>query len=181
MKRNISVFILLILLASSFKYRTKTRQTTQPLITAGFNHSNPAPINPVSSFDAAIADLQKANREMAKGNPALFKSLWSHQDDVTSFGVGNMDLKGWKAVEANLAVASSASPGAVTYTFEKIASEEGADQGYLLQKEHYRFPDGRRVDLNVTLLFRKENNSWKIIHRHADHILPEDQSDKTSK
>lgn len=171
MKRNISVFILLILLASSFKYRTKTKHPTQPLITAGFNHSSPAPINPVSSFDAAIADLQKANREMAKGNPVLFRSLWSNQDDVTSFGVAQIDSKEWKAVEA----------GNVAYTFEKIASEEGADQGYLLQKEHYRFPDGSKVDLNVTLLFRKENNTWKIVHRHADHITLAEQSDKTSK
>jgi ketosteroid isomerase-like protein len=181
MKRNISVFILLILLASSFKYRTKTRQTTQPLITAGYNHNNPAPVNPVSSFDAAVADLQKANREMAKGNPDLFKSLWSHQDDVTSFGTGNTDSKGWKAVEATLSVIENPNPGAVAYTFEKISSEESATQGYLLQKEHYRFPDGRKADLYVTVLFRKENNTWKIVHRHADHISPAEQSDKTSK
>ncbi|OJV20338.1 MAG: hypothetical protein BGO21_13335 [Dyadobacter sp. 50-39] len=184
MKRNISVFILLILLASSFKYRSMTRQNAQPVITAGYDSkSTQAPKGlAVSSLDAAVADLQKANLEMAKGNPALFKSLWSRQDDVTIFdGAENMDSQGWKAVEASLNHAVSAPSKGVTYTYEKVASQEGAAQGYLIQKEHYRFADGRVADLHVTLLFRKENNVWKIAHRHADPIAADAKSDKTSK
>ncbi|MCF0070340.1 nuclear transport factor 2 family protein [Dyadobacter sp. CY261] len=182
MKRNISVFILLILLASSFKYRTKTRAITQPVITAGYD--SPAyPKGAVkSSMDAAVADLQKANHELAKGNPALFKSLWSHRDDVTIFGgVGNADSKGWSAVEASLNNAGHVPAQEVVYTFEKIASQEELTQGYLIQKEHYRFADGRRADLHVTILFRKENNVWKIAHRHADPIASVAKSDKTAK
>lgn len=182
MKRNISVFILLILLASSFKYRTKTRETAQPPVTAGFSTKSPAKGITKTSMDAAIADLQKANLEMAKGNPALFKSLWSHQDDVTIFGgAANADSKGWKAVEASLNNEGLATGKDVTYTYEKVASEEGAAQGYLIQKEHYRFADGRKADLHVTVLYRKENNVWKIAHRHANPIATEAKSDKTSK
>lgn len=181
MKRNISVFILLILLASSFKYRTKTRETAQPVITAGYDNPLPYNGNAVSSLDAAIADLQKANREMAKGNAALFKSLWSHQDDVTAFGgKDNSDSKGWKAVEASLN-AGAVPAKDVVYTFENLARQEGTDQGYLIQKEHYRFSDGRKADLHVTVLFRKENNIWKITHRHADPIDEVEKSDKTAK
>lgn len=182
MKRNISVFILLILLASSFKYRTKTRETNQPIITAGYN--NPAQHQGAakSSLDAAIADVQKANGEMAKGNPAFYKSLWSHADDVTIFsGAENADSKGWNAVEASLNAASQIPSTDVVYTYEKIASQEGVNQGYLIQKEHYRFADGRKADLHVTLLFRKENNVWKIVHRHADPIAVNGKSDKTAK
>lgn len=182
MKRNISVFILLILLASSFKYRTMTRENAQPVITAGYG-SNHIPKGMVaSSLDAAVADLHKANLEMAKGNPAFFKSLWSHQDDVTMFGgIANVDSKGWKAVEASLSNAGSIPAKDVTYTFEKVASQEGTTQGYLIQKEHYRFADGRQADLHVTVLFRKENNVWKIAHRQADSISIDVKSDKTSK
>jgi ketosteroid isomerase-like protein len=183
MKRNISVFILLILLASSFKYRTKTRETTQPLITAGYDaQRNTNQKLVVLSLDAAVADLQKANYEMAKGDPALFKSLWSHEDDVTIFGgIDNADSKGWKAVEASLNNAAPKPAQEVAYTYEKIASQEGAAQGYLIQKEHYVFSDGRKADLHVTVLFRKENNAWKIVHRHADPIASAIKSDKTSK
>lgn len=181
MKRNISVFILLILLASSFKYRTKTRETAQPVITAGYDSQHSTNDKSVSSLDAAIADLQKANREMAKGNTALFKSLWSHQDDVTAFGEkDNSDSKGWKAVEASLN-ASTVVAKDVVYTFENLAKQESSDQGYLIQKEHYRFSDGRKADLHVTVLFRKENNVWKITHRHAEPIAAQEKSDKTSK
>lgn len=182
MKRNISVFILLILLASSFKYRSMTRENSQPVITAGYGSKQSPKSVVASSLDAAFADLHKANLEMAKGNPAFFKSLWSHQDDVTIFGgAENADCKGWKAVEASLNNAGSIPAKDVAYTFEKVASQEGATQGYLIQKEHYRFADGRKADLHVTVLFRKENNVWKIAHRHADSIPTEVKSDKTSK
>ncbi|GGN00607.1 hypothetical protein GCM10010967_38530 [Dyadobacter beijingensis] len=182
MKRNISVFILLILLASSFKYRTKTRETSQPVITAGYDSpvSRKHALKP--TLDAAIADLQKANQEMAKGNPAFLKTLWSHEDDVTIFGgVENTDSKGWKAVEASLNTAGQTSVQDVVYTYEKVASQEGPMQGYLIQKEHYRFADGRKADLHVTVLFRKENNVWKIAHRQADPITLVAKSDKTVK
>lgn len=181
MKRNISVFILLILLASSFKYRTMTRENTQPVITAGYGSEHSPKSVAIFSLDAAVADLHKANLEMAKGNPAFFKSLWSHQDDVTIFGgIENADSKGWKAVEASLNNAGSIPAKDVTYTFEKVASQESATQGYLIQKEHYRF-DGRKADLHVTILFRKENNVWKIVHRQADPMASNAKSDKTSK
>ena len=182
MKRNISVFILLILLASSFKYRSMTRENTQPVITAGYDGKQSPKAFAVSSLDAAIADLHKANLEMAKGNPAFFKSLWSHQDDVTLFGgVENLDSKGWNAVEASLNNTVSVSTKDATYTYEKVASQEGSTQGYLIQKEHYRFADGRKTDLHVTVLFRKENNVWKIAHRQADTLPTDVKSDKTSK
>jgi hypothetical protein len=182
MKRNISVFILLILLASSFKYRSMTRENAQPVITAGYDSKQSPKAVAVSSLDAAVADLHKANLEMAKGNPAFFKSLWSHRDDVTIFGgAENADSKGWKAVEASLNHAGAIPAGDVSYTYEKVASQEGTTQGYLIQKEHYRFADGRKADLHVTILFRKENNAWKIAHRHTDAIASDVKSDKTSK
>ncbi|SDE21374.1 SnoaL-like domain-containing protein [Dyadobacter soli] len=184
MKRNISVFILLILLASSFKYRSMTRENTLPVITAGNgsdSKQSPKAVA-VSSLDAAVADLHKANLEMAKGNPAFFKSLWSQKDDVTAFGgSANMDSKGWKAVEASLNNTGIAPAKDVAYTYEKIASQEGATQGYLIQKEHYRFADGRKADLHVTVLFRKENNVWKIAHRNVDPIATDTKSDNSSK
>lgn len=182
MKRNTSVFILLILLASSFKYRTMTRENAEPVITAGYGNQHTPKGVVAPSLDAAVADLHKANLEMAKGNPAFFKSLWSHHDDVTIFGgVKNADSKGWKAVEASLDDIGSIPAKDVTYTFEKVASQEGTAQSYLIQKEHYRFADGRKADLHVTVLFRKENNVWKIVHRHADAISTDVKSDKTSK
>jgi hypothetical protein len=49
MKRNISVFILLILLASSFKYRTKAREVNQNVITAGYSSTASQKSFPVES------------------------------------------------------------------------------------------------------------------------------------
>jgi ketosteroid isomerase-like protein len=182
MKRNISVFILLILLASSFKYRTKAREVNQNVITAGYSSTASQKSFPVESFNSAIEKLQQANSELSKGNPDLAKSMWSHKEDVTIFdekAVG--EIKGWQAVEATLNATSKQLSKESTYTFEKIASHEAGDQGYLLQKEHYKLANGRVIDLHVTVLFRKEANSWKIIHRQSDLSALARESDKSSK
>ncbi|NIJ53378.1 YybH family protein [Dyadobacter arcticus] len=182
MKRNISVFILLILLASSFKYRTKSRETDQKLITAGYPSQVISPKEDKSiSFDATVLKLQQAHQEFVKGNPEPLKALWAHNDEVTVFdGIANQEFKGWKAVESSLDNAFG-DHNNYNYSFSKIASNQGDDQAYLLQEEHYKQSDGKAVDLHVTIVFRKENNVWKIYHRHEDNLAGINQSDVSTK
>ncbi|TLU99144.1 YybH family protein [Dyadobacter luticola] len=184
MKRNISVFILLILLASSFKYRTKAKETDQQTIRAGFTAANVLPKEEDSkaAFVGAVARLQQANQEFVKGNTESLKALWSHSADVTVFdGISNQELKGWEAVELNLNNGPAKSYQNTDYTFHEIASRQGDDQAYLLQEESYKKPGAKLLNLHVTMLFRKENNEWKIIHRHEDILTSKPKSDKTSK
>ncbi|WP_031529401.1 YybH family protein [Dyadobacter crusticola] len=182
MKRNISVFILLILLACSFKYRTKARESSQPFLPDRLRNMVPVQSVEENTFEAAVTRMQQANLEMANGNPGLFKSMWLQSDDVTIFGDNsNQELKGWKAISASLDSVEKPASAANSYTFEKITSDEGEVQAYLLQKEHYKLANGKTKDLQVTVVFRKENNEWKIVHRHADSILPEKRSARTSK
>ena len=83
MKRNISVFVLLILLASSFKYRTKATESIQP------HFSSLLPMNtvvaPDHSLDETIEKMQQANLDLAYGSDSLLKAWWSHFKDVTMF------------------------------------------------------------------------------------------------
>ncbi|WP_439555756.1 YybH family protein [Dyadobacter sp.] len=182
MKRNISVFILLILLASSFKYRTKARENSQPFLPDRLRNMVPAKPAEQNTFEAAVTKMQQANLEMANGNPELFKSLWQQSDDVTFFGDNkNAELKGWNAISASLDSTKKPVSSDISYTFEKIASDEGDLQAYLIQKEHYKPAAGKSRDLQVTVVFRKENGEWKIVHRHADSILPSKKSDETAK
>jgi ketosteroid isomerase-like protein len=182
MKRNISVFILLILLASSFKYRTKARESSQPFLPDRLRNMVPTKAAEENTFESTIARMQQANLEMANGNPELFKSLWLQNDEVTIFGENsNSELKGWKTISASLDSMVKPVSGENSYTFEKIASDQGDSQAYLLQKEHYKLANGQTKNLQVTVVFRKENNEWKIVHRHADSISIEKKSDKPTK
>ena len=171
MNRKITVFILLILLASSFKYRSKAVEA----------NSEPSPVKTKiislkeksdKEFEQVVSQMQEANREFSQGKPEALKKLWSRGDDVTIFGgFGGIEEKGWKAVEPRLDWASKKMPAGTTYTFESINRHAGTDMAYLLQAEHYLAANGKGIDLRVTVLFRKEAEDWKIIHRHADNMV----------
>jgi len=170
MKRNISVFILLLLLVSSFKYKSKSNEKVLPPhpITDRFVSN----VNmPSVAFEDAVLELQKGNREFAQGNASFYKALWSQRDDVTNFcGLDGQESKGWQAVAKSLDAFHRKIQGKKHYSIEKIASNAGPDQGYVLQKEHYVLADGQNLDLHVTIVLRREGEEWKIVHRHSDEL-----------
>jgi SnoaL-like domain len=123
-------------------------------------------------WTAFIAKLEAAEHEFAQGRPAAFKALWSHGDGVSLCGgFGGME-SGWNKVAARLDWASSQiSEG--TRSSEEIRSTVGADFAYIVQTEQIRFRiPGRSelstVDFRVTMVFRREPEGWRIVHRHAD-------------
>ncbi|MCF0043365.1 nuclear transport factor 2 family protein [Dyadobacter fanqingshengii] len=170
MKRNISVFILLILLASSFKYRSKSREAVLPSDADTKKLVSNVSL-PSSTFEETVLKMQQGNREFAQGNASTFKSLWSRSEDVTNFcGLNSQESKGWLDVEKSIDDFNKKIVRKKSYSLEKIASHAGPEQGYVLQKEHYVLANGQSLDLHVTLVLRLENNQWKIVHRHSDEL-----------
>src|SRR5512144_1380273 len=48
-------------------------------------------------FEAMVAKVDAAQRELQNGRPEAFKALWSHADDITlSGGFGGTVEKGWE-------------------------------------------------------------------------------------
>jgi ketosteroid isomerase-like protein len=122
---------------------------------------------------AFMAKLEAAEVEFACGRPAAFKMLWSHADDVTlSGGLGGAIELGWEKVAARLDWASSNYVDGVRSRQEFSGSVEGSF-AYLVQKEVIDARIGGRAErakqeLRVTMVFRRESDGWRIIHRHAD-------------
>ncbi|QRR03691.1 nuclear transport factor 2 family protein [Dyadobacter sandarakinus] len=169
MKKNISVFILLILLASSFKYRSKAREAS---IVSVPNAAEKAAWAEKAAFDSLMVHLDEANRQLAAGNTMPLKKLWSGREDVTFLCAGaRKDAKGWKAVETSLQQFAKDLPQHNQFTSETIATYKGKDQACILQKERYLPANGKGVTIQATTLVRKEMNAWKIVHKQAD-ILP---------
>jgi ketosteroid isomerase-like protein len=119
-----------------------------------------------------MARLEAAEHEFAQGRPAAFKALWSHSDDVSICGAFGGIESGWKSVAARLDWASSQfSEG--TRTRQEIRSAIGTDFAYLVQTEHilFRVPgrtEQSTLELRVTMVFRREADGWRIVHRQAD-------------
>jgi ketosteroid isomerase-like protein len=124
-------------------------------------------------FHAMLTKVDAAQFELQNGRPTEFKALWSQADDVTlSGGFGGTIEKGWEQVSRRLDwVGAQFSKG--TNTIERITFNANGDLGYVVQIEHIRFhvPGQAKEstrDFRVTMLFRRESEGWRIIHRQAD-------------
>lgn len=124
-------------------------------------------------FEAMVARVDAAQRELQNGRPEAFKALWSHANDITlSGGFGGTVEKGWEAISRRLDwVGTQFSKG--TNTIERIVAKADGTLGYVVQIEHIRFhvPGQEKEstrDYRVTMLFQREPEGWRIIHRQAD-------------
>ena len=59
--------------------------------------------------------------------------------------------------------------------FERISQYATADLAYIVEFERTRAKIGGTDDmvsfsLRVTTIFRREDDGWKVVHRHADPI-----------
>ena len=59
--------------------------------------------------------------------------------------------------------------------FERISEYATADLAYILEIERTRAKAGGAdemspISLRVTTIFRREDDGWRIVHRHADPI-----------
>jgi len=124
-------------------------------------------------FYAMLVKVDAAQRELQNGQPEAFKALWSRADDVTlSGGFGGSIEKGWEQIGRRLDwVGTQFSNG--TNIIERIVAKANGDLGYVVQIERVRFHAPGQAkestrDYRVTMLFRREAEGWRIVHRQAD-------------
>lgn len=119
-----------------------------------------------------MAKLEAAEEEFVQGRPAAFQALWSHSDAVTLCGGFGGVERGWENVVTRLGwVSAKFSNG--TRTREEISRMVGPDFAYLVQKEVIRSQLASQIEpstqeLRATMVFRREAEGWRIVHRHAD-------------
>jgi ketosteroid isomerase-like protein len=119
--------------------------------------------------------LRVAWGEFVKGNPEPAKEAYSRKDDVTLANPFGPAVRGWDKVAETLDFASSRFSDGESSGFETLAEYASEDLVTILEIEHWRarVGDNQEVlpfDLRVTSTFRREENEWKLVHRHADPI-----------
>jgi ketosteroid isomerase-like protein len=109
------------------------------------------------------------------GDPDVQKPLWSRRNDVTLANPLGPPARGFDEVwEAADRAAQQISDGE-GYTFDTISWVETVDLAYEVGLEQCRAKlagaaEKVPISLRVTTVFRREDDGWKIVHRHADPI-----------
>ena len=127
-------------------------------------------------FAEALLKFDAAQHDLVDGNAETTKAIWSHGDGITlSGGFGGRTEKGWEQIGPRLDwVGTHFSKG--TPTFERFAAQSSGDLGYVVQIEHisYQVPGQPTLstrDYRVTMIFHREADGWRLIHRQADTQL----------
>ena len=126
-----------------------------------------------------LARQFEAEQALLNGNPGPRLALTSTQDPVTVFGAKVPLRRGWDEVSGTLRWLASRWSNCTDYRFELVAAGVSEDLAYVVGFEHIaNSVNGVPVEpytLRVTHIYRRENDEWKIAHRHADYV-PIDQT-----
>ena len=129
-----------------------------------------------SDFDGAVEGYRLALRAFVTGDPKPVTEFFSRRDDVTLANpLGPPQIGPADVDQAIAAAAANLRDGSVA-GFEEVSRYSTPDLGYVVQIERTeaRLPgsdDMNQFALRVTMIFRREGDTWKIAHRHADPIL----------
>ncbi len=127
-------------------------------------------------FNRVIEQTHQALREFTKGNPEPMKLIFSHREDVTLGNPFGPPKRGWKQVAEIMDQAASVLEDGDIPKFDIISKYVTADLAFVLEIEWQEVKVGGRPDitpspLRVTMIYRPEDGTWKIVHRHADPIV----------
>jgi ketosteroid isomerase-like protein len=126
-------------------------------------------------FDEVIEHYHRAADEFVKGNPEPYQMVFSHREDVTLANPFGPTVHGWERVAATMERAASLYRDGEKVGFENIAKYVTPELAYIVELDHTKARVGGRQDvapfaLRVTTIFRPEDGTWKVVHRHADPI-----------
>src|SRR5215217_753329 len=129
----------------------------------------------VDEVDQLIEQFHLASDEFLKGNPEPVNKLWSRREDVTLANPFGPPVRGWDEVAKVGDRAASQVRDGELVSVEIVAKHVTAELAYVVEIERPKAKIGGSEDitpfaLRVTMIFRPEDSTWKIVHRHADPI-----------
>jgi ketosteroid isomerase-like protein len=130
----------------------------------------------VDDVDQLIEQYQQALGEFMKGNPEPVQKLFSHRGDVTLANPLGPPAHGWEQVAQTIERAASNFRDGEFVSTEIIERNVTPELAYAVWLEQAKAKVSGEEDifvpiaLRVTMIFRPEEGTWKVVHRHADPI-----------
>jgi ketosteroid isomerase-like protein len=126
-----------------------------------------------ADLDQAIEQYHRAVDAFVTGDTAPQHAIWSRRDDITLNNPIGPPARGWRDVEAAMSRAASQLKEGEPCTYERISGYSATDLAYIVEIQSTRATFGEEmgsISLRVTTIFRREDDEWKVIHRHADPL-----------
>ena len=124
-------------------------------------------------LDEMMPRIHQAEMALHNGDAGPRFQMWSHTDPVTVFGAVFSSI-GWAEVAPMFEKLASDFSNCTSCEWEVVAADVGEDFAYLLAIERttasVKGSEPRPYMLRSTTIFRRQNDEWKIVHRHADRI-----------
>src|SRR5829696_9060101 len=129
----------------------------------------------VDDLDGVIEQYRLASAEFFKGNPEPYKMVFSHQEDVTLANPNGPPGRGWEQVAEAMERAASRLRDGELVGSEIVAKHVTPELAYVVPLVRETAKVGGReeiapIALQVTMIFRPEEGTWKVVHLHADPI-----------
>ncbi|MGQ0847726.1 MAG: YybH family protein [Actinomycetota bacterium] len=128
----------------------------------------------VKDLDGVIQQYHTALDGFVRGTPEPMKALFSRADDVVLANPFGPAVRGWESASARLDDSSSRMSDGEVSGFDRMASYVAADLATIFEVEHGKVSVGggpvTEWVLRTTTTFRREDGTWKVVHRHADPI-----------
>jgi ketosteroid isomerase-like protein len=124
----------------------------------------------VDDVDQLIEQFHLALNEFVKGNPEPVQKLISHRDDVTLANPFGPPARGWDEVAKTIKHAASTTRDGGITGFENVAKHVTPELAYTVWIERVKAKMGGSGDvtpfaLRVTMIYRPEEGTWKVVHR----------------
>jgi ketosteroid isomerase-like protein len=132
-------------------------------------------VTAVDDVDELIERYQLALDEFMKGDPKPVQELFSHREDASLANPYGPPVRGWDGIAKTTEHAASLRRDGRATGFEVVAKYVTTELAYVVQIEHLESKVGEREEstpyaLRATMIFRPEDGTWKVVHRHADPI-----------
>lgn len=130
---------------------------------------------PSEALERAIELSHMALGPIVNGDSTGFVELFPEEEDVSLGNPFGPFASGRKKVVETVADAATRYRGGEVIGFDRIASHVAESLACVVEVERYRAKVGGSDDtvtigLRVTSVFRPENGTWRLVHRHADPV-----------
>ena len=129
----------------------------------------------VEDVDELIGRYQLALDGFMKGDPKPVQELFSRRDDASIANPYGPPVRGWDGIARTTEHAASLRRDGRARGFEIVAKNVTPELAYVVQIELLESKVGQSEEitpyaLRATMIFRPEDGTWKVVHRHADPI-----------